>query len=109
VAPATAAAAPAGPDVAAPVAQGLPETPSREDIAAAFEKLRPDIAACTGDAHGRAVANVTIAGSGRVTYVAVEGAFAGTPAGSCIARTVRTAKFPPFSSVNMKVSYPMAL
>jgi len=39
----------------------------------------------------------------------VDGAFAGTPQGSCMARALRGAQFPQFASSQLRVVYPFAL
>jgi hypothetical protein len=99
----------AAPAAAAPAEDALPETLSREQVAASFEKVREQLSACAEGGHGVATANVTISGAGRVTYAMIEGSFAGTPQGSCMAREVRKASFPHFSDPNLKVSYPFSL
>jgi hypothetical protein len=91
----------------ADVASGdLPEQPSREAVQSGIEAVRSELAACAADAHGSMFADLTIAGSGRVSYSMVEGAYAGTPQGSCMARALRTAHFPQFSMPSLKVRYP---
>jgi hypothetical protein len=50
---------------------------------------------------------VTIEGSGRVSYSLIEGAFAGTSTGSCMARVLRGVKVPSFSGSAFKVRYPL--
>jgi len=52
---------------------------------------------------------VTIAASGRVTNALVTGDFTGTPEGSCMARTLRTVRFPPSSEASFTVTYPYRL
>jgi hypothetical protein len=44
-----------------------------------------------------------------VTTATVNGPFAGTPTGSCIARAVRAARFPPFAQPRFAVTYPFHL
>ena len=46
---------------------------------------------------------------GVVSYAMVSGSFAGTPEGSCIARSVKLAKFPAFSDPSVRVNYPFEL
>jgi hypothetical protein len=89
--------------------QNLPELPARDDIKRAFEALRPALEACSADAHGTTFANVTINGNGQVSYSTVEGAFAGSPQGSCMARALRSASFPRFASASLKVRFPFVL
>jgi hypothetical protein len=93
---------------AAPAKSTLPEQPTRESVQKGIESVRSQLAACAGGTHGMMYANVAIAGSGRVSYTTVEGAFAGTPAGSCMARTLRSATFPQFTASSFKVRYPFS-
>lgn len=94
---------------AEPPAEALPEAPSREQIILGFEAVRASVEACAAGAHGVATAKVTLAGAGRVANAVIEGAFAGTPQGSCMARAVRKAQFPRFASPTFTVAYPFAL
>lgn len=58
-----------------------------------------------GDPTGVARVVVTFAPSGRVTSATISGPpFAGTPTGSCIARTMRAMSLPPFTGDHMTVS-----
>lgn len=94
----------------APVASGpVPQTLSRTQVQNALEGMRGQLANCAAGAHGRTSATVTISGAGRVTYATVDGAFAGTPQGSCMARALRGAQFPQFASPQLRVVYPFAL
>lgn len=102
--------APAAKPAAAPRPTGpLPQELSRAQVQAGLESVRGSVQSCAAGIHGRALLNVTISGAGRVTYASVEGAFAGTPQGSCMARAVRAAQFPQFASPQLRVSYPFAL
>ena len=59
---------------------------------------------------GVATVRVTFTGSsGRVTTAIVEGQFAGTPQGSCVARAVRAASVPRFAQPTVSVVYPFTL
>jgi hypothetical protein len=87
----------------------LPEAPARADIVAGFEQIRDDLVKCAGGKHGIVDIDATIANSGRVAHALIDGAFKGTPEGSCIARAVRTAHFPRFSQASLKVDYPLSL
>jgi hypothetical protein len=87
----------------------LPEQPSRDEIKRTFEALRPALEACTDNLHGTTYANVTINGSGRASYSIIEGAFAGSPQGSCMARALRTASFPRFAAASLTVRFPFVL
>jgi hypothetical protein len=87
----------------------LPEAPARADVVAGFEQIRDDLVKCAGGKHGIVDIDATIANSGRVAHALIDGAFRGTPEGSCIARAVRTAHFPRFSQASLKVDYPLSL
>jgi hypothetical protein len=91
------------------VSEVLPEKPTRDEIKRALEAIRPALETCIGAAHGTTFANVTIASSGRVRYTSIEGAFAGTPQGSCMARALRTATVPRFAADSMTVRFPFVL
>jgi hypothetical protein len=105
-----AAAAPAQPAVAATEgAVALPETPTRAEVAAGFEAIRGALVACAEGKPGQLDIDATVANSGRVSHALIEGAFKGSSAGSCMARAVRTARFPQVSRPNLKVRYAIAL
>jgi hypothetical protein len=78
-------------------------------VAAGFEAVRVQIQQCAAGQHGIAQIAATIASTGRISHALVEGPFAGTPEGSCMARAVRAARFPSFSQANLKVAYPVSL
>ena len=86
----------------------LPLTPSREQVSAGFEGVRAQLAQCAAGQQGVAQLAVTIANTGRISHALIEGKFAGTPEGSCMARAVRSARFPRFAQATLKVSYPVA-
>jgi hypothetical protein len=87
----------------------LPTQPSRDQIKASVENARAALQACAGNAHGTSTARISISGSGRVASALIEGAFAGTPQGSCMARALRATSFPAFTSENLQVTYPFRL
>lgn len=87
----------------------LPERPTRSDVRVGLEMLRPMLQACAATTHGTAIADIKIAGSGRVSYGRIDGDFAGTAAGSCMASALRGAEFPMFSGPAFTVRYPFAL
>jgi hypothetical protein len=90
-------------------ATSLPAQPSRDEIKQGLEGARPALQACAGTAHGLSTAHVTLTGTGRVASATIEGAFAGTPEGSCMARALRAAAFPRFSTPSLQVTYPFRL
>ena len=66
------------------------------------------VSACAQGQTGVAFVNVSVAGAtGRVTSAEVSGITG--PAGSCIAKAVRSANFPKFQSKVFKVKYPFKL
>lgn len=89
-----------------PKVEPLPEQPSRTDVQRGLEDVRPQLNACAQGTHGTTYANITIVGAGRVSYAMMGGDFAGTSAGSCMAKALRTATFPRFSGASFKVRYP---
>jgi hypothetical protein len=99
-------AATAAPPVA-PLA--LPTQPSREAIKVGIDAVRPAVQTCVGVLHGTSTARLTIASTGRVTSATIEGAFAGTPEGSCMARALRNASFARFALPSLQVTYPFRL
>ncbi len=87
----------------------LPSTPDRSTIQAVLAARADAVSACANGAHGLADVDIVISGSGRITTATVNGTFAGTPIGSCIARAVRAATFPPFTQPRFQVTYPYHL
>jgi len=87
----------------------LPDAPSRETIAASLNHMRSAIQLCTDGRTGVAELDLTIHGSGTVAHALVGGDFAGTPQGSCIARTLRGASFAPFQKPKFRVLYKLML
>lgn len=90
------------------VVEGLPEQPSRDQIIATFEGLRPALTECAVGQSGLLQVKATITGAGRVGYALIGGDFQG-PTGSCMARVVRKASFPQFSGDKLSLTYPMSL
>jgi hypothetical protein len=87
----------------------LPDEPSRQDVIAGLNQLRGELSECSKGRSGTAEIDLTIASSGSVTYALIAGDYAGTPQGSCIARTIRGAHFEPFTKPRVRVLYRMAL
>ena len=106
-------ASPTGPRGGAPAAAAgaaAQDTPSRADVVSAMGSVREAVAACAQGRGGLAQVRVTFSGpSGRVMMAVVEGQFAGTPQGSCIARAVRAASVPRFAQPTFGVSFPFQL
>lgn len=87
--------------------QQLPRRPSRDQVKDTMLAAWSKLTECAGDVHGTSYANLTISADGRVTYSLIDGALAGTPEGSCMARALRTVSFPRFSGPPFKVRYPV--
>jgi hypothetical protein len=99
-APAPAAAAEAG-------GSDLPEAPSRDETLAAMRGVESAVRACAAgqSVQGTAEVQMTVSGStGRVTTANVNGITGAV--GSCIARAVRSAKFPHFTKPTFAIKYP---
>lgn len=88
----------------------LPAQPSREEVQIALNAVKRSVAACMEGEHGTVRVRVTVRGSGRVTTAVVQDSlYARPPIGSCIARAVRNATFPPFSNESFVVLYPFQI
>jgi hypothetical protein len=86
------------------------DAPSRGDIMTAMASVRPAVNACAQGAGGVAQVRITFSGSsGRVTSALIEGQFAGTPQGSCIARAVRGGSVPRFAQPTFSVLFPFQI
>lgn len=92
-----------------PASEGPSETPTRAEVLAALEPLRPAVARCVQGQHGIAQLDITVINTGAVTHAVVAGDFAGTPEGSCIALAARDAKFAPFQKPRFRVIFPFSL
>lgn len=88
----------------------LPETPSRDQVLSALKAIQPQVQACGNGGGGVANTAITVMGStGRVTSATVSGQYAGTPVGSCVAKTVRNAKFPRFKRSTFQINFPYSM
>ncbi len=85
------------------------EPPTRDEVRTAMENVRARVETCAAGRHGRADVQITVSPSGRVQGALVQGSFGGSPEGSCIARTARTARFPAFQGAPFSVLYPYSL
>jgi hypothetical protein len=86
-----------------------PEELDRERVVAAMNALTPQLRACVGDRHGVADVTLTVRAAGVVSHALVEGPFAGSEQGTCIARTLRTARLPASPYAVSRVAYPFQL
>ncbi len=82
--------------------------PTRTEVAAAFAEARDDVLRCASGQQGTVAARVTFAGAtGRVSAATVVSPpFAGTPAGSCMARVLRQMRLEPFENPSLTVTFP---
>lgn len=84
--------------------------PSRADVRSALAAVQGPVRACAGGRSGTADIRFVFAPSGHVTTATVTSQpFAGTPAGSCMARAARAARVPPFSSGSLAVNFPFVV
>jgi hypothetical protein len=84
---------------------GLPQTPSRDQMMSVLGKAKAKVSKCKGT--GVATANITIAGSGRVSNVAVAGVDGS--AKSCVETAVRSTAFPKFQKDSFAVKFAFKL
>jgi hypothetical protein len=89
----------------------LPDTPSRQQVSSAMNRVAAEVKACaegqTVEASTATVA-VTVAGAtGNVTSVRVTGIQGSV--GSCVARAVRGASFPKFAKEQLTINFPFKL
>ena len=83
------------------------ETLTRAEVIAAMRKITPAVDACFGTMHGKANVTVAVVGkTGRAAGVRVTGKTG--KVGSCIAHSVRRARFPKFAKARVEISYPFA-
>jgi hypothetical protein len=84
------------------------EEPTRQAVVDSLNALRDELQVCTQGRSGIAEIDLTIAGSGAVSYAVVGGDYHGAQ-GSCIARTARKAKVAPFKKPRVRVLYKLSL
>ena len=85
----------------------LPAQPSREQVVATMKAAMPALNRCTDGRKGSVSAQLTVRGSGRVSYALIQGSFAGTREGSCLATALRDVRFPAFSEPSLRLTYPL--
>ncbi len=83
--------------------------PDRAKVVAAMNAIAPQLQSCVGAEHGVADVTLTVRAPGVVSHALVEGAFADSPQGSCIAKALRAAKLPPFDEPVTRIEYPISL
>jgi len=83
--------------------------PQRAQVIEAMNTIASELRACVGDEHGIADVTLTVRGSGTVSHALVEGPFAGSAKGSCIARSLRAARLPRFADPLLRITYPLQL
>lgn len=92
----------------APASEQAP-LPERSAVIEAVNRVAAELRACVGEEHGIADVTLTVRGSGTISHALVEGAFAGSPQGSCLARTLRSVRLPPFADRLLHIAYPLQL
>ena len=92
-------------------AEGLPPELSKDVISKAMGTLRAQVFACYEKYRvpGRAQLDYVIAGNGTVRSVRLEGAFLGTPTGTCVLEAAQNARFQSFAGERQQFSYPFFL
>lgn len=85
------------------------QEPERAAVIAAMNRLSEPLRRCVGDEHGVADVTLTVRAPGVVSHALVEGKFAGSEKGSCIARTLRSAKLPRLAKSLVRIEYPFQL
>jgi hypothetical protein len=90
---------------------GLPQELSRDAIADAMTRIRPQVFACYEKFKepGTAQLSYVIASNGMVQSIRVGGAFDGTPTGDCVLDAGKNAHFPRFKAAQQQFSYPFFL
>lgn len=78
---------------------------SSDDLERAMAAVAGRARACLAGAAASASLRLTVAPSGQIAQVAVTGPLAGTPAGACVERAVRTAAFPPWDGMAQSFDY----
>ena len=90
-------------------AMAVNATPSRTEVTRVLRAIQPAVSACANGRTGIVTVNITVASSGRIRNAVVQGEFAGTRQGTCVARAVRRARFSPFQQDSFSVRYPFRL
>ena len=67
----------------------------------------PALNQCTAGRKGSVSAQLTVRGTGQVSYALIQGSFAGTREGSCLAKALRDVRFPAFSESSLRLTYPL--
>jgi hypothetical protein len=84
-----------------------PMGPDRAEVQRVMDALRPALEECAAGGHGLTQVRLTVTPSGRARAVRISGPFAGSPEGSCMARTARSARFAEHESDDdVTVRYP---
>ena len=65
--------------------------------------------ACYKGTQGTAMVKLVVSPSGKISKIAVTGAFAGKPEAICVAGAIRSATFPPWDGGPMSFTYPILL
>jgi hypothetical protein len=89
----------------------LPEELSRDAIAEAMTRIRPQVFACFEKYKTPGTAQLTyvVAANGMVQSIRVGGAFDGTPTGECVLDAGKNARFPRFKAARQQFTYPFFL
>ncbi len=106
----TRAPAPASGAPASGGGTGLPQTPSRDQVAEVMRGLLSTVKACVPDQTGTIAVQITITGaSGEVADASVVGREADDPEAICVSEVVRGATFPRFAKDKLSIKFPFQL
>ena len=95
-------------EAAAKAPEGTAEL-ERARIVGALGALTPRLRECVGDEHAIADVTITVRAPGIVSHALVQGPYAGSDKGSCIARALRSAKLPSLQGPVSRIEYPFQL
>lgn len=85
----------------------VPAQLSREQVVSTMRTAMPHLSKCTGGRAGLVQAQLTVRNTGKVTYALVQGSFAATQEGSCLASALREVRFPAFGEPTLRLTYPL--
>lgn len=92
----------------APAARStLPEKPSREQVLRALRSVQPALKNCARGKKQVVTSDIVVANTGQIKSVRMSPVTG--PAASCMAREVKKARFPQFSSPSFSVKFPFQL
>lgn len=95
---------------AAKPADDTPKQPTKEQVNTAMAPIKAKAqASCAKYSTGTVQVQMAVSSDGKVKSASALGAFAGNPAGTCVAMMARSAKFPKFKDPTFTFTYPIVL